>query len=297
MVSIVIPTYKNQRLFLKNLAHNWQYFNGCEVIVVNDDPEQSLKKVLDKYQLTLLENKINLGFGRTVNRGVEIAKNQYIMLINDDVIFEDDRFKSVLPLFKKNPLLFGVGFAQKEKNNNLVGKNRIYWRNGLINHQKADDLKLGFTGWAEGGSCIIDKKKFLELDGFDGLYSPFYWEDIDLSYRAWKTGYQVIFQPKTVVNHHHETTIGKNFDNKFIKTVAYRNQFIFIWKNITDFFLIIKHCFQLPFNLIYYPLKGESEFLSGFINAAKKLPEILQKRDADKGKYHLTDKEVLSKFI
>ncbi|PJE58197.1 MAG: glycosyltransferase family 2 protein, partial [Candidatus Portnoybacteria bacterium CG10_big_fil_rev_8_21_14_0_10_36_7] len=45
------------------------------------------------------------------------------------------------------------------------------------------------------------------LNGFDELYSPFYWEDIDLSYRAWKTGYTVLFDPQVLVEHHHETTI------------------------------------------------------------------------------------------
>lgn len=297
MISIIIPTYKNRKTFLKNLAHNWRYFNGCDVIVVNDNPEQSLKKELNGYQLTLLENKTNLGFGTTVNKGVEIAKNQYVMLINDDVIFNDNRFRSALALFKKNSFLFGVGFAQKEKNDTIVGKNKISWCRGLINHQKANNLKFGFNSWAEGGSCIIDRKKFLELGGFDSLYSPFYWEDIDLSYRAWKKGYQVLFEPKITVSHHHGTTIGKNFDRKFIKTIAYRNQFIFTWKNITDVNLIVKHCLLLPFNLIYYPLRGEPEFLSGFINALRKLPEIMREKTSNKINYQLTDKEVLSKFI
>ena len=54
-----------------------------------------------------------------------------------------------------------------------------------------------------------------KLGGFDGLYDPFYWEDIDLSYRAQKSGYKVIFEPKSIVTHEHEKgTVKEMFEIK-----------------------------------------------------------------------------------
>lgn len=295
MISVIVPTYKNKVGFLNNLKHNSNYFSDCEIIIVNDNSSESLKDDLKNYKknLILLENKKNLGFGQSINIGVKVAKNKFVMLLNDDVILLNDSFKVAPKYFQEDKFLFAISFAQKEKDGSIVGKNSIYWKNGLFYHKKANNLSFGHNAWAEGGACIIDKDKFEQLGGFDPIYFPFYWEDIDLSYRAWKIGYRIYFEPKIFVEHHHETTIRKFFDLSYIKTIAFRNQFIFIWKNITDPFLIINNLLYLPFNLIYYLLKHENEFLVGFIAAIKKIAKI---KNINRKLFPLTDKKVLSLF-
>ncbi len=270
MISAIIPTYRNKWSLLHNLKRNLPYLNGTEIIIVNDNPRINLEKDLKPFEnIILIENEKNCGFGESVNRGVKKASNPYIMLLNDDVLLQDSNYQLTINDFRKDSSLFAVSFSQKEKDGGVVGKNRFFWRRGLFFHQKARDLNLGENGWAEGGACIIDKKKFEKLGGFDSVYSPFYWEDIDLSYRARKAGYKIIFDPSILVQHHHESTIGKYFSKDFVKTIAFRNQFLFMWKNAT-----IKekfaHFLFLPFNLCYYLFKGEFAFLKGFFQAIKK---------------------------
>jgi O-antigen biosynthesis protein len=65
-----------------------------------------------------------------------------------------------------------------------------------------------------GGSCAFDRRKFLELGGFDDLLAPFYLEDTDLGYLAWKRGWKVLYQPRSVVYHEHRGTIGKRFSEE-----------------------------------------------------------------------------------
>src|SRR3989338_3307028 len=271
MISVVIPTYKNRSQLFQNLKHNLKFLIDNEIIVVNDNPEEHFKKekFFSDNHIFLLENKKNLGFGRSVNLGVKLAKNNFVMLLNDDVKLDNDDFLKALEYFKKDKMLFAVSFAQKEKDGSVVGKNVFYWKRGLFFHAKAADLNFGPNAWAEGGASLIDKDKSLQLGGFDPIYAPFYWEDIDLSYRASQKGYKILFDPNILVQHHHESTIGKNFSKSFIKTVAYRNQFLFIWKNIRNPLMMIQHIFFLPFNLVYYFLKGEKEFVIGFIEALK----------------------------
>ena len=206
---------------------------------------------------------------------------------------DKDLVKNTLPHFS-DPNLFAVGFAQTEKNNEIVGKNNVYWKSGFFRHKKADSLSFGKTAWAEGGSSIFSKDKFLEFGGFDDLYSPFYWEDIDLSYRAWKKGYKILFDPNVLVNHHHESTISTYFSAKTIKRVSYRNQFIFIWKNITNPTYLLSHLLLLIPNLLFFAIKGEFKILSGFFMALFKLGNILKKRAGQKKTYLLTDKEVVN---
>ena len=294
-ISVIIQTYKNKSQLLQNLRQNIRFLSECEIIIVNDNPKESLKDDLKAFKnFILIQNNQNLGFARSVNRGVRKATKKYVLLLNDDVLLFDESYKKAIGLFEKNPLLFAVSFAQKERDNTIVGKNVLYWKRGLIFHAKAKNLKFGQNAWAEGGSCLIDKNKFLLLGGFDPIYAPFYWEDIDLSYQAWKQGYKILFDPTILVQHYHESTIGKNYSQKFIKITAYRNQLIFIWKNITDPLLLFQHFLFIPYNCIYYLLKGEKEFILGFIDALKNINTVYVKRRRNNLK--ISDRKILSQF-
>ena len=85
-----------------------------------------------------------------------------------------------------------------------------------------------------GGSCAFDRRKFLELGGFDHLLAPFYLEDTDLGYMAWKRGWKVLYQPRSVVYHEHRGTIGKRFTEAQIQAVLKKNFILFCWKNIHE---------------------------------------------------------------
>lgn len=297
MISVIIPVYKNKTEFLKNLEHNMKFLVDCEIIVVNDDPSKSLSQDFKSIpKVVLIENEQNMGFGQTVNIGVNHSHNDYIMLLNSDVILNDVNFLHTLIQFKTNPSLFGISFAQRERNNAVIGKNRIYWADGFFSHSKSPDLIYGKNGWAEGGTCMLDKSKFLTIGGFDTLYSPFYWEDVDLSYRAWKSGYEIIFDPATEMIHHHESTIGKYFSKNFIQTIALRNQLIFIWKNITDKSLLAQHSTTVLKMMARATIKGEFFKIQAILQAMARLPTINKKRKLQSALYKKTDIEIINIF-
>ncbi len=298
MISIIIPHYKGKEKLYENLKHNIPFMKKCEIIIVNDYPEVPLKEDVGKLfpEISVIENEKNLGFAGAVSVGIKHAKSPYIFLLNNDVLLHDDSFHKALDHFKKDKDLFAVSFRQTEKNGSFVGRNKIIWKNGFFQHSKADSKQSGINGWAEGGSMIFDKIKYDKIQGFDTLYSPFYWEDIDLSYRAWKAGYTIFFDSSVTVQHHHESTIATHFSSSLIKKIAYRNQFITIWKNISDGKMIFEHFAFLLKNLIIYPFKGEMEFLKGFWMAAQLSQEILFKRDDQKTLWKKTDREIFQLF-
>lgn len=296
MITVVIPSYKNKEQIVANLKKNLPHIANCEVIIINDDPTESIKNLFKGLPVKLIENNKNLGFGGSINKAATLASHPYIMLLNSDVVLHDKNFEKITQEFKINAKLFAVSFAQKEKDNRIVGKNSFYWDRGMFFHKKAKDITPGITGWAEGGSCLIDKKKFLQLAGFDSLYSPFYWEDIDLSYRAWKRGFEIYFDPSVMVTHYHESTIGKYFSKGHVKKIAFRNQFFFMWKNISDFRLIFLHILFLPFNMVYYVLKEKMNFVSGFFSAVQKINEVVKKRISQNQDNIYKDVEILKKF-
>lgn len=272
MISVVIPTFKNKLFFLTTLKGNLPYLKNCETIIVNDNPEISLRReISDLKGVILVENKTNLGFSHSANIGIDKASRKYVFLLNDDVVLKNSLFEKLISRFKKDQNLFAITLAQIEKDGTVVGKNFMYWEKGFVHHRKKDDLKSGLNAWAEGGSSIIDKAKFKELGGFDPIYSPFYWEDIDLSYRAYQSGYKIYFDPTITVDHHHSTTIKSVYSDSFISQIAFRNQLLFIWKNITDNRLILEHLIHI----LPTTIKGGPSFCLGFIKALARLPGII----------------------
>lgn len=266
-ISIIIPVYKNKELLQKSFSHNFPFIKDCEIIVVNDYPEESIEDIFaNNPSVTLLNNEKNLGFAQTVNRGVREARGELLFLLNSDVFLKDDSFKKVKKLFEENKNLFAVGLAQVEKDGSIVGKNEIYFEGGLFKHRKTKNLEFGKTGWAEGGTGIFRKSFYDKLGGMSSLYSPFYWEDVDLSYRASKLGWDVLFDPSVEVEHHHASTIGKYFNGEVREIISYRNQFIFTRRNATLWQLVL-HSLHLPFILVKSFLTGNTKLIKGFFRS------------------------------
>lgn len=290
MISVVIPVYKQTDLFLENLKNNVFFLNNCQIIVVNDDPTTDLQFILKAFPyIQLIQNAYNLGFSGAVNVGLQKVKGTYVFLLNSDVRLQDDSFKKALTHFSDTSV-FAVSFAQKEKNGSIVGKNAWYWKNGFFHHIAHPNHLLGITAWAEGGACIIDAKKLNKLNGFDEQYNPFYWEDVDLSYRAWKSGYKVLFDPAIVVEHNHETTIHTYFASS-MKKIAFRNQLLFVWANISDQTYRKNHFRALFKYILFAVFSREWHSVLGFIEALR-----IYKKSKNTKTYVKTDKEIITLF-
>ncbi len=297
-VSIIIPVYKNTELFLKNLEHNKKYFTNAEIIISNDYPPDNLSEQVKKIlpDAITLNNSVNLGFGENVNRAIKAAQGNLILLLNSDVKLLDNSYAKTFKLFDKDAQLFAVSFAQKEKNGHVVGGNTGAFIKGLIQHQSRTITQISPNFWAEGGSMIFKKDIFKKLHGFDSLYTPFYWEDIDLSYRARKSGYHIVYDPSVLVEHQHESTISTYFSKKYTLEIAYRNQFIFHWKNITDGELLISHLLHLPLILFRAIKDRNSPLITGFFKALVLIPAIVKSRAIAVQLFITTDRKILQQF-
>ncbi|MFA9289237.1 MAG: glycosyltransferase family 2 protein [Weeksellaceae bacterium] len=291
-ISVIIPAYKKKQMFLDNLRHNLKYLKNCEIIVVNDDPSESLMQDLATYpQVTFIEHMVNKGFSGAINTGVAAATGEYLFLLNTDVKLRDTSYLKAMKQFDNDSSLFAVSFAQIERDGSTVGKNRWYWKDGFVYHSKAADMKSGITAWAEGGSSMISKQKFVELHGLDEIYAPFYSEDADLSYRAWKAGYSVLFNDQIVVEHHHESTIGSFFDKQKVRQIALRNQILFVWKNITVPDLLREHTQELTKLIFKHTAKADIVVLRAWLDALARKSQITKDTQ-----YEKNDRDILNLF-
>jgi len=148
---------------------------------------------------------------------------------------------------------------------------------GFYEHERGE-IDKNDTAWVSGGSGAFRKLYWDTLGGMDPLYNPFYWEDIDIAYRAKRASCVTLFEPKSIVNHYHEEgKIRRKYSPDEVKRIAYRNQFTFIWKNATPLQLLI-HIVWAPYKIINIFVHGDPLILKGWFDAFIRLPAILISR-------------------
>ncbi|MEA2056907.1 MAG: glycosyltransferase [Patescibacteria group bacterium] len=262
-VSIVIPNYNGLALLKKHLDKVLACLRDKDELVIVDDAssDQSIDWLLKKFKIRneeqktdylgnftiyykdfslakkktvaikIVKNKQNIRFAGNSNRGVSLAEHNLIFLINSDVAPTKDVLIHLIPHFL-DKTMFAVGCMEIEANEKLKGgKNVLQFKKGMFIHRRADEFSTGPTAWASGGSAMFDRQKWLTLSGFDLDYAPAYWEDVDLSFRARKRGWQVLFEEKAVVYHNHESTNLTVLGKKKMNRVSWRNAQKFVSKN------------------------------------------------------------------
>jgi GT2 family glycosyltransferase/glycosyltransferase involved in cell wall biosynthesis len=252
--SVVIPNWNGKDLLAKYLpsvvaalADN----PANEIVVVDngstDGSADFVRTAFPRVKLLALDR--NLGFGGGSNAGFSAASNDVVVLLNSDMRVETDFLAPLLEGFA-DPQVFAVScqifFSDPRKLREETGLTQAWWQDGglRVRHRidpAIDGLYPCFYGG--GGSCAFDRRKFLELGGFDHLLAPFYLEDTDLGYMAWKRGWKVLYQPHSVVYHEHRGTIGKRFSEAHIQTVLKKNFALFCWKNIHEWPRLVSHFF------------------------------------------------------
>lgn len=306
-LSVVIPTYNGQALLAKHLPDVIKILDpGDEIVVVDDASQdntltwladQQPKLDQQKIQLKLISQKTNQRFAATANNGVASAKHSLVLLLNNDVSpLSLDLKNRLVTWFEQTPNLFAVGCGEVRNNQpdaKLYGRGTGGFRRGLLAHWYDPDQKKYSTLWTAGGSMCLQKSIFLDLGGFDSLFSPAYEEDRDLSYRALKQGYELIFDYEAMVWHQHESTNQIAFASQEVNITSWKNQFLLVWKNITSKQLLCQHFLWLPYHLLVTNWRTKGNLGRGFWRALRQLPAAARQRRRLLPTWKRTDQEVL----
>jgi GT2 family glycosyltransferase/glycosyltransferase involved in cell wall biosynthesis len=290
--SIVIPNWNGRDLlekYLPSVIAAAAQREGSEVIVVdNGSTDGSAELVLQKFvTVRLIALDENLGFGGGSNCGFEHARNDIVVLLNSDMRVERDFLAPLLDGFTDEKV-FAVScqihFSDASKVREETGLTEGWWHQGSlrVRHRIEATIDRPYPCfYGGGGSCAFDKRKFDELGGFDPLLAPFYLEDTDLGYLAWKRGWKVMYQPASVVYHEHRGTIGKRFSPGYIQSILKKNFLLFTWKNIHEWRKLGEHfCFAWAGAMLSWLFGDSPERASfpGIARAALQLPRVLVSR-------------------
>jgi GT2 family glycosyltransferase len=274
------------------------------VVVDNGSADDSVAFVEERFpEVRVVRLDRNYGFSEGNNRGMASAGADIVVILNNDMVVDPHFLKPLIEPFR-DPAVFAVTsqiqMADPAARREETGKTRARFENGLF-EMWHDEIRPGDGDlrapvfWAGGGSSAVDRRKYEALGGFDGLYHPFYVEDVDLSYRAWKRGWTSLLAPSSRVTHRHRST-SRRFGAAFIDNTVRRNHFLFVWKNVTDVGMTLDHLLHMPRNHARSVLRHGAGFeLRAYLRAWLRFPQALARRIANCGAGVLDDRDVIER--
>ncbi len=301
-VSLIIANWNTKELLERNLpavvCASERLKEQLEEIIVVDDgsTDDSVVFIKKKFpSITLYPLKKNHGFHRAVNYGAEKSSGEIILLLNSDIEPGPDAIPPLIKHFD-NPKLFGVNgrIYSQDKKTFLYGNRGAYFKYGHFYLYEKGEYDASQNLFVCGGAGAFSRKYFLALGGFDTIYSPFYYEEQDISYRALKRGLDIDYEPESIMYHQIRGTIGKKMSSKKISYISARNNYLFVIKNITDISYVFQSILFIPIFLIKDLFCLKFRFWIAFFMLIPRLPKALIKRIKEQKYIVYSDKKILS---
>jgi GT2 family glycosyltransferase len=230
VISAIIPTRGGDARLARNLpsvrASLEAYGTAFEVVVVDDGAELGDVPAGAR----LVSRPRAGGYGPAVNAGVEAASGEFLLVLNDDVRLEEATVKTLAPrgIFATVPAILSPLARCGDE-----GGKAARLTAGLVEIEESPSAQPRRTFYPVGCCYLCRRRTFLDLGGYDDVYAPFFWEDVDLGYRAWKQGLASIHVPTAICHHEGSATIGERPMTER-ETVWQRNWALFHLRNLQD---------------------------------------------------------------
>lgn len=298
-VSIIVPNFNGAEYLprcIQSVLRAFEVYSGDHELIVVDDGSSDDSVAILRGQFPLvqvIELGRNTGFGAACNVGVWRAKNDIALLLNSDTYVDENFLSPLLSHFSGDEGLFGVGCKMMSWDTLTHQLGRMYgaMKHGIVDavHEKDNGLTSACeTCFLCAGACAICKDKYLALGGIARLHRR---SDIDLSYRARKRGWNILYDPRSIVYHKGMGTDRKIWNKRQIHTMKCKERLLLNWRNLTDTALLLKHIASLPLLPFHW---GARTTVIAFCQALLRLPEVLRFRRSERAHIVLSDTQVLA---
>ena len=246
----------------------------CRLGVVDnhssDDSIDLLRRDFPKAAIyPIKENRVLCSY----NEVAMAVSDDIVLFMNNDIQVDEGFIDPLIePFLSDDGVFFVTPRCLSLKDGSYEGnKTRATVRYGMFRssaifpgHELFKD-KPGFT--FQGGFGAFNRKKFLELGGYDDLYLPGRLEDADICFRAFQRGWKCLYEPKSIVYHEGGVSFHKAFGVKKTLVINWRNTFLFMWKNLSDRLILLRHILWLPARLVGSLVTSKPELFLGFCAA------------------------------
>lgn len=255
-LSVVIVNY-NVRYYLEQCLLSVEKALtgvGGEVFVVdNNSTDDSMPYLKKKFPwVRYIENQENVGFSRANNQAIREARGEYVLLLNPDTFVGESTLRECIDFMDKNEQagMCGVGmlrvdgsFAPESRRGiptpfvafckmsglgSLFPKSRVFGKYYMqyLNKQSINPIEI-----VSGAFMFIRKAALDEVGLLDETFFM-YGEDIDISYRVLKAGYQNYYLPTQILHYKGEST--KKDSLKYVNAF-HKAMIIFFNKHFTHY--------------------------------------------------------------
>lgn len=209
-LSIIIVNYNGKKFLNDCFSSIQREIDGSsfEVIMVDNQSVDDSVSYTKQYfpWVKIIEANSNLGFGKGNNFGVQHAKGEYLLLLNNDTILLNNPIE-LIPEFRKNPNIGAIGIKMLNSDNkytysfgNFPNMENLFLMKRLQKMKEQDLLTGNFSknnyivDWLGGSYILIKKELYQQIGGFDEDYF-LYVEDVDFGKRIQNAGKQSYFYP------------------------------------------------------------------------------------------------------
>ncbi len=217
-----------------------------EIIIVDNASAKKIPIEIFKKKIRMITNEVNVGFGAAVNQAAKIAKGEYLLIVNPDVLFHKDTIRKMIETLEQNKKIGIIGPKYLDGNGEVIPSvsgipsfpgmiacfslidkffpknsfSKKYWMRDI------DNSKLQKVP-AIGGACLLVRKSvFDKIGGFDERFFM-YFEEADLCQRIAKAGYSVVYLPQAVITH----LVGRSSTDKALVQKRFeKSRFIYVQK-------------------------------------------------------------------
>lgn len=253
-LSVIIPSYNTKEMTVKCVSSLAMCLSKTsftwEIIVVDNgstdgsiDEIQNFKlKTQNKFQIQIIQNSKNVGFGKANNQGIKVASGEYVLFLNSDVIVNEKLdFVDLLRYFKKHERIGVITVRVNLPNGSIdpashrgfptlwrsfcyfLGLEKIFADIPALNqvfggyHLVHLDMKKVHEIDSPTGAFYLAPRDVLNsVKGFDEDFFM-YGEDLDLSFRIKQGGYKILYVPQYCVVHHKGQSGIQNKGNDVIR--------------------------------------------------------------------------------
>jgi GT2 family glycosyltransferase len=279
LISIIALNWNTTAItcdFLRSIREQNDY-PAIEVIIVDnasrEDPTASFLAVYPEARV--IRNASNLGFSGGNNAGIQVAKGEYLFIVNNDTEFTPGLLRGLLQIFETYPdagmaspkfhYFFSKGtieYAGYQAVNPFTG------RNGMIGCRQKDQgqyNEVRETHYVHGGGMMVPRRIVDEVGAMPEQFFLYY-EEFDWSEQIKRKGYRIFYQPGALIYHKESMTTGKSSPLKTFYLT--RNRILFMRRNASLPALLVFAAyfviFTIPKNTFSYLARGQRDHLRSF---------------------------------
>ena len=214
-VGIVIVNWNGKELtkqFLSSIFDKTQYDDFEIIVFDNDSTDGSQAAIRREFpDVTLIDHDENIGFVGGENEGVLRTDHDYYFLANNDCVVHTDGWLTKLVETMESEADIGIVGPDNEPRDGVF-HGGAYWEGPTVDYGPDEPLVPKKVDNVSGAQFLIDNRVFETIGLIDETFWPAFYEELDFCWRAQRGGFDVVFEPRVLVEHLEGQTVDQDID-------------------------------------------------------------------------------------